>query len=328
MLPCPSHPRRVLLVVALLAVPLAAAAQPDVGSIDAMIGAWQSFKTTLDARLTAALADPTYFGMARIFLVSGIVIAIILGLAQWVAQGFDLADILYVVFMILATNLLFNLYPTLTSAAWGAAEGLGDALQGALLGGDSSFFTPLQYFYKLVTATIFDISVLDAVAPTVLAYKILAAVVVMILGVLLVIMAIVASIFGLWGFALAKLIGLIFVPLILFPRLGFIFDGWVRFALGFLLYTVIARVNIAIAALAVGSFYGVGYSNNPEVSALVLDPDSLYEIIGLIGFLVVSISALFLTGRFVGQIIIGQNIALSGGLSRAAGAVAGLAKGG
>jgi hypothetical protein len=93
-----------------------------------------------------------------------------------------------------------------------------------------------------------------------------------------------------------------------------LFDGWLRFLFGFLLYSVIARVNLTLVVLALSSLYGVP-PLNPGVSTIHIGGAMLFELGGLLAFVLVGILALISTGRFVSSVVGGSSIGMGGALA-------------
>ena len=115
----------------------------------------------------------------------------------------------------------------------------------------------------------------------------------------------IANVWALWGYALSKLIGLFFIPFIMLQRTAFLFDGWMRLFTGFLVYGVIARANLLLTVLALKSLFGIpGYAVDTGYNVR-WDFSGMGDIIGLAGFMIVSILALISTGRFAASVVSG-----------------------
>jgi hypothetical protein len=108
----------------------------------------------------------------------------------------------------------------------------------------------------------------------------------------------------------------------MFKRLSFLFDGWMRLFIGFLVYGIIARANLLLTVLAIKSFFGIpGYVVNTNTS-MRIDFNGVADLFGLVGFLFIAILALIATGRFATAVVssasgFGQSIStLAYGLTR------------
>jgi len=118
-------------------------------------------------------------------------------------------------------------------------------------------------------------------------------------------LAYVSVIWGFWGFTLAKLIGLTFFPTLLTQRFNWLFDGWLRFYAGFLMYYIIARLNVVLVAISLAVYFNVQLTPNPGPPVELPMMSSLFDAIGIFTFMFVGLLSLFSTGKFAATIIAG-----------------------
>ena len=134
---------------------------------------------------------------------------------------------------------------------------------------------------------------------------------------LLSVFAYVSVIWGFWGFTLAKLVGLIFIPTLLYERLSWLFDGWLRFFIGFLVYYIIARLNVVLVACSIALYFGIGIPFTATPGAPIELPfmASIFDALGVFVYMFVGLLSLFSTGKFAATIVSG---AAGGGMGQAA----------
>jgi len=133
----------------------------------------------------------------------------------------------------------------MTSAMWGMAEGLGADIQYIAVGNRDVFFLPnwsMKMFDLIKTE---DVDIWDSLVVIILG------IVWYIISALLNLVLIISSFFAMFGYALAKITGVFFIPFILFQGTRNYFDGWVRFFIGFVILAIILRINAVIIAILV-----------------------------------------------------------------------------
>ena len=156
-------------------------------------------------------------------------------IAKWMMTDVDTWGLFTSFFLVVLVKLLLESYDQITEAAHQLTSGLAAAIQEPIVGTPDVFF-PASYISNLVSNFVYvPANIFEAVA-AIMATGILA-----LAGIALAVVSFFTAAWGTWGFAVAKLIGWFFVPFLLVERLSFLFDGWLRFFVGFLIYDVLAR---------------------------------------------------------------------------------------
>jgi TrbL/VirB6 plasmid conjugal transfer protein len=112
--------------------------------------------------------------------------------------------------------------------------------------------------------------------------------------------ALVVDVWGFWGFSIALATSVIFVPFMLYERLHFLFDGWIKFFVGFLIYVIVARINLALVASVVMMYLK---SNVQDLLSgagpqMVIPVAKYADVMGMQLFMGVGIFTLCATGSF------------------------------
>jgi hypothetical protein len=240
----------------------------------------------------------------------------------WALRGFDLADMVFTAALITTCAGLMMVLPAVLPAVFDGALYIGAALMAGIAGvpmeaGENASiptlimrmmsrwsFAPscgggegLMGFISKIT----DICLITNFGAVFASF--LASIIAIVIG----IAALIVDVWGFWGFSLALATGLIFVPFMLYERLQFLFDGWVKFFFGFLIYVIVARVNLALVACVLMQYLGVGVDmlmagNGPQKHVAVTSFGSL---LGMQMFLGVGIFTLCATGSFASAMVSG-----------------------
>lgn len=302
-------------------------ATPPLNDINSVEQGFKNFQSGVDASLSATINSAPVQADATLLWNFFALLLLLWTLYLYAFKKAGLVDILSTVILIMVVKVLMGQFEVLTTAIWKAANGFAGDVQLGLLGTSDLFFAP-QYVTKIFNSITFDSSL--SLNPLNTLMSALDIVIVSAISVVLSVLAYFAAIWSFWGYAISKLIGLIFVPFLLYERLSWLFDGWLRFFFGFILYAIVSRLNLALLALAVGAFFGTTPSLGGQPPIQMPAITALSQVFGLLVFSLVGILALLSTGSFVATIS-GGNAASSGVgnmLSKGAGRLAGKVLGG
>ena len=187
-------------------------------------------------------------------------------------------------------------YDSITGSIYNAFTGFATGIQRVGVGNTDVFFVP-GFIWKVIQGiSLEDVSLWRgglAAIIGVLSMTVMSAV--------LAVLAAFASMWGTWGYYLTKCIGMVFVPTLLFKPLSFLFDGWFKLFFGFLIYSVVARVNLVMVAILLEQHF------NTSIQALGAETyemaiDNWTDILSLGCFFIIGILALISTGKFAASI--------------------------
>jgi len=165
------------------------------------------------------------------------------------------------------------------------------SIQKGMIGTSDPYFA-LEFIYDVVqNIKQEDAGLLDSVSSA-LRFAVMASTIQ-----LLSIMSFFVTAWATWGYALAKLVGWMLVPLLLLPATAQWFNKWVGFFVGFLFYEILGRANIAMVLMLITSFFNLSLTVRPS-RPIILNGDALSDFTGLLAMLFVSILALASTGKF------------------------------
>lgn len=301
----------------------AVAAGPNPSETGPVLAGFERFIAKVSHLIDGGIADPDFVYFTGLLFNFFVILTITWTMFKFAFRGLNVEDILTQVLLILMVNVLMSTFTTWTNACWGIAEGVAGSLQNGMLGTKDSFFAP-QYIANILSSITFgDFSamIFNPVKAFVVGFNIIILTVAM---VLLSALSFIAVMWGFWGFSLAKLIGLMFIPFLLYERLSFLFDGWLRFFFGFIIYYIIARLNVVMVACSLALYFNlpVPMQLGPLQPIEMPMMSSMFESLGVIVFLIVGLLSLFSTGKFAATIISGAG---GGGMGSAASSAARMA---
>ncbi|MEO8965422.1 MAG: hypothetical protein ABI370_12215 [Gammaproteobacteria bacterium] len=249
------------------------------------------------------------------------VIMIVWEASMFSLRGIDFPDLFKVIFLIATTHVLMLQFDTLTTALWGWSEAFATGIQTAAIGIQDQFFAP-RFIWNLITSFSWADMGSLLLHPVNLVLMIGLSLTSFIFSAL----AFIVSIWGLWGYSLAKMVGLMFIPTILFEKLSWLFDGWLRLFFGFLIYNVLAKAALMLVVIAMAAYSGLSPSTIPTGVAHQFTEHSYIEILSLFVFFLLSIYGLICTGKFAGTIVGGSQVCLNKAITSGAVKLAGLLK--
>ncbi|RMN13522.1 hypothetical protein ALQ65_200077 [Pseudomonas syringae pv. coriandricola] len=246
------------------------------------------------------------------------VMLLIVEVAKFIWQGNQTESHLIALCMFFVTFMIMGGYDEFTSAIWGIAVGVSDGYQEQLVGNTDNFFLS-QWMHKVFAAVVVeDLDMWDSIK--LLSYNLIW----MVAGVILDGVAYLAAMWADFGYAVAKVVGFIFIPCLLLPATRSLFDGWFKFFTGFGFLLIVLKATLVVAAIALKAIVGtlgVKYSGGGfagEPSAVDIGTDQMYLLVDAGAML--GIAALFVLSSFAfaGSLAGGLGN-LSGGLGTAAG---------
>jgi len=236
--------------------------------------------------------------------------ALIIGrLSRYIWQGITIAEIGETIALIIVVRVMMVMYGPVTTYMWQWANAFGGGIQQVAVGSDDIFFVGVFIKNIVDRIALADVSIWEGI---------MASIAIAVLSVILfalTLLAFIASAWPIWGYAVAKLIGWMFIPTILFKRLSFLFDGWLRFFFGFLMYAVCIRVNLSLVAIALGLFFNLPVGDSPS-APYIFPVQNFMDFFGLAAICLISLAGLWSTGKF-SAVIAGGVGGVSDGIRRA-----------
>ena len=279
---------------------LAGTAPPQTDS--AIADGFNNFITKINTLTTTAIQQQDFASFIDFLFLFLVIILVVTTMSKYSMKVKNIADVFGMVILILAVKVMMVGYSGTMDAFWNLATGVAGSLQKGMVGTDDLFFAP-KFLGSMMKSITFSGG--GGWTEPFLAMK--GALIVFFssgLMMLLSMLSYVAAIWGFWGFQLAKLLGLLFVPTLLIERINFLFDGWLRFMIGFVVYYIVARLNLVMVACALAMYAGVGLPPTPTSSPVEFpDIQSVFEVYGLLTFTLVGLLALFSTGKFAATIV-------------------------
>jgi len=300
---------RVLLALISLLFANIVYAAPDPGSfIDTASALVRFFHGTQHA-VHQVIFSPELSGFALTLWKFFTAIGIIWLMVLYAMEGASFSKIFGFLFMALITRFLMAQYDPLTSALWEWSETFAGGIQKAAVGTDDIFYLP-RYIWDSVLANF--VSFPSFLKPFAFLTSLFWAIIIF----LLVILSLIATMWALWGYALMKMIGFMLIPCLMFKPLSWLFDGWLKFFMGFLLYNIIARANLVLIVVSLEQYGAHAVEDTLRANLLAC--------VGAFLFLILGILALLSTAGLVRGLIHGSMVSFSDslrGLSRTIGGI-------
>lgn len=241
---------------------------------------------------------------------------IVIEVVKFIFEGVNAASNLEALIYFFTTLALMGSYNAFTEAIWGVGVGLSNGYQEYLVGNTDNFFLS-QWLNKALGAVVLDdLDIFDTIK------------LIMYAGQWTIVCALLDLVFwlaALWaefGYALAKVTGLIFIPFLLLPATRPLFDGWFKFFCGFVFLLIILKATMVVCAIcikAVLESIGVSFSGDygDPVQVVQIAKDNMYVLADVSAMMLIAV--LFILSSFAFASMIAGGVGnLSGGLGKAA----------
>lgn len=237
------------MAIALLALTVSLTAT---GSPEALRNVFEN--TVTDYVQTILAGNNDVFDFSMLLIMTLVMILAFQEIAIFMMDGLDMERIASAVIMVFATLGIWMVYPTFVDVLWEAGEGLSLSFQEIATGNRDPMFLSKWMTHTLSRLLTEDISLWTAAIDT-----LLLTVGWSITSLLLQFVMYMVGMWAVWGLTLAKVIGVIFVPFLILPQTRSLFDGWLRFLVGFLVLLIILRITGVLAALTMqAQFESIG----------------------------------------------------------------------
>jgi TrbL/VirB6 plasmid conjugal transfer protein len=277
------------------------------------------FTADLDANINRALTSGAVRQAVNAMFLAMAVGLFVFKFVGYAMRGFDVMDIIELMLSILFVFVLLNSYAVIFPAIRDGALSLGDAVSSGIMGSrpGQGFARSMLSRFAEMTFTPKCNGVWECLGGSILALiaTLLGWTAVIVLG----IVAVLVDVWCSWGFAIAYAVGFVMIPFMLYERLSFLFDGWLKFFFGMGVYAILAKVNLALVFKAMQLMLGSSGAVNSLGSGAFERPiEGFVDIAGLLVFVVVGIFALCATGRFSQAIVMGAGGGGIGGMVQSA----------
>ncbi len=203
-----------------------------------------------------------------------------------------------------------------TSAMWGVGVAISQGMQSFLVGNTDNFFFIQWVKIAFDNVKFEDMGIWDGMKfwQYSTAWEIVAFVLEVVYWL--------ASMWSELGYGLAKIVGVVFIPFYMLESTRPLFDGWLRFFVGFIILTVILKATMVLSALLVRfTLYDLGMNFNGSwgepTEVVTFAKEQLYLLSDSAAALCVAI--LFVFSSFVFASILGSGAgSMSGALGKAA----------
>lgn len=303
--------KRFTLFLLVLLSPIATVASPNFSDQNSVANGFLQFINGVTAAVNNVLTTAAVQADVNLLWTFFALFLVIWTMYQYAFGKGQLVDLLSAAILIMIVKVLMSTFAILVDGIWEAANGFASAVQQGLIGTPDLFFAP-TFIAKLLNSISWDTgSTLGFVSSLIMVFSVGF---ITMLTTVLSALSYIAVIWAFWGYSISKLIGLLFIPFLMYERLSWLFDGWLRFFFGFIFYAVIARINIALVAIALANYFGLSTSLGAIVTIDSGPISQLSQLLGIAVFTLVGIIATLSTGSFVAALVGGS--AQSSGVGR------------
>ncbi len=239
-------------------------------------------------------------------------ILIVRFLITYLFDDITVIDLLVLIFSIFATTIYLNNYADITSYGWTYATGIVVSIHTATIGshyrgGINSFLLVLFDNIEITSNT----SNIFLMAGRAFVFAILH-----LLLALFAFGSTLATIWALWGYAITSIWGIVVIPFVILRETRFLFMAWLKVYIGYLIYYVIANLNLVVVYLLVISMFKlpVNIAASPTMSI------PIYEInvdegfpLALVTMLLIGIMSMISIGSLASSLA-GGGLSISSGI--------------
>lgn len=300
----------------LLAGPAHAQEVPDIPFLHDIFVSLRKVSDTMNASIGTALGTAQISRIINVLFASLATLLFVWKFSGFALRGFDLMEILELMFTIFYVYLFLTAYRTLIPGIAEAGRFIGDALAGTIGGATGKATLAESIFSMLLQLTLRPnceglLGCANGAGLLAIGTAMLGFVAIITLGII----ATIVETWMQWCFMVAYAFGWFTIPFLLFRQLSFLFDGWLKFFMGVIMFDLVAKITLAIVLLC----FKVIQEAAPGSTGATIDVHRPFDLIALFLFIVVGAVILTATGRFA--------TALTAGVSGVTGVMQDMARG-
>lgn len=269
-----------------------------------------SFTAELDNNVNDALSSVLSSSGSDIFLmVSALAtfiffICVVKEISMFVMGRLDVVSLLTTVILYVATIAFIGGYGTFTNVIKGGFNELADVYQNLVIGSSDKMYLS-NFIDNVINKAIQapDVGFTDTIFMWVVTF------IWSIVSLFLQIAFYLADVYVTLGYALARLVGVIFIPFLIAGWTRPIFDGWVKFFIGWGVCGLLLRLSCILSMIVMKSaINAAGHLGNPGVAyissgydvtaPLVISEDNVSTLIAIIVFSIISCVMIFSSFSF------------------------------
>lgn len=244
------------------------------------------------------------------------IVIVIQEISYFIFEGIEAPRLAEAFIYVVMTLIIWNGYDYGTAALWGVGEGISEGLQGMLIDNQDPFFLSQWIVKSLGHIHLPNVDIFDGVMLSIKLFTWMAVCLV------LDFVAYLAGLWALYGYALAKIVGMVFVPFLMHRGTRPFFDAWFKFFTGFIILQVVLKATLIIAVMTIKSTlvglgvvfegdYGMPTGEPPSISL-----EGLQNLFDASAMMIIAI--LFVLSSFAWAAALGAGAGnLSGGLGKA-----------
>lgn len=265
-----------------------------------------TLESTGDAMAThvhAALASSQITLVVHVLFTALALMLFVWKFSGYALRGFDLLDLLELMFTIFFVYLLLTGYHSVFPAIGSAERYISDLLGKGISGATDSDTLAESIFAMVIQMSLHPVchGLIHCIqdGPYAIATAIIGYLAILLLGVV----AVVVETWMQWCFDAAYGIGWFTIPFLLYRPLSFVFDGWLKLFFTVLFYDVLAKVTLAMVVLC----FKVMQAAVPGSTGATIDVHGPYDLTALFLFITIGVLIMSCTGRFTNAMVAGTS---------------------
>lgn len=289
------------LAVAFVLVLWTLPAHAGIPVLDQVFGSFKSISDKMTANVDTALVSPKVEQIVNVLFTAMALSLFVWKFAGFALRGFSLLEIIELTLTIFFVYILITGYREIFPAIFSGGLKIADTIGNDLYSGDPSMTMAESIFGLLYTMKFhMNCSGLDCIGTQILA--VIATFVVQVMVIILGLVATLVQLWVQWGFEIAYAVGWVMIPFMLYERLAFLFDGWLKFFIGMIVYAIVAETNLGLTLLGIQMLLG-GADGTSQAAPATVEVSGFFDVIGLLVFLVVGILMLMRTAAIAANIV-------------------------
>lgn len=301
----------IVIVILLVSFNSHAAEIQGAGNFGGTLDVAKVFTEQIPSIIDKIFSDPVFENAIRNLFIGFSIIFIVTYAAKFIANDLKTSEMFSALIVYGFVSIGMVWFDTFLFACLSLTEGMGMAVQGAILDSDNPNY-PVEFMVNIVSRfqvnwewNIFTIA--DRIIEVLILF------IVSLLFILLAMAAVIASLIQSFLFLPISIVGKFVLPFILMPMFSFLFDGWLRLFISIILFGFIARMMVSIAVYLLALMFNIKEIDDFSGRIFEWNMDNVLQILGAASVALLCLYGVLNAYALSASIVSGNSNSLLGG---------------
>lgn len=264
-----------------------------------------------------AVNTPAYNSLVFVLMTAFGLFALVFAIRDYILDASNVSNVLSAVIAVGITWVFVGMYSILVGVFLEFQTDFSAMLQLGLLGNSDPLY-PLYYLFEVYDRVEIYNPAPDSVMGAIMWFfasigYIFISLAFQLINVIMFLVQVVAGLWSIWGFAVLALVGKAMFPFLLFERMSFLFDGWLRVMLTVTFFAVMSKISTSLSVIGFSLLLGIPDLRSMEGEVWVMASGDGTNLLALAVWGLMSIYGIKASYTFATGLVSGMSTGIASG---------------